>query len=86
MATRKKSKPSTNTDKKSDEGKMLEEKTYEDYNEEKPLPHGPYLNIADEEVKSKLEIKMYSCAKHPEVQSTNPGICPQCGIELIVIN
>jgi hypothetical protein len=26
---------------------------------------------------------MYTCPKHPEIESDKPGICPKCGTELV---
>lgn len=64
--------------------KILEVKTYEDFNEEKPLPDDPNLKEPNVENANSGSIKMYTCPMHPEVISTKPGTCSMCGMKLVV--
>ena len=54
-------------------GSMLNQKTNEDFNKQKPNPNDPSF---------KVKI-IYTCPMHPEVQMDKPGKCPKCGMELI---
>jgi len=64
--------------------KILEVKTYEDFNEEKPLSNDPNLKEPKVKNEDKGSIKMYTCSMHPEVISTKPGTCPKCGMKLVI--
>src|SRR5277367_1012496 len=78
-------------------GSMLNQKTYEDYNKERPNPEDPNQKPADNTIginsqsstitktknKMKSGIKTYTCAMHPAVAADKPGKCPTCGMELI---
>jgi rubrerythrin len=71
---------------------MLDQKTYEDFNKEKPDLTDPNqtdnaINKSGAKIAGKstsqgakqMTAKMYVCSKHPNVITTKPGKCPTCG-------
>jgi hypothetical protein len=78
-------------------GSMLNQKTYEDYNKEKPNHNDPNFKNrsqnpnaknmgSDDQETSVKEMTIYTCTMHSEVKSDKPGKCPKCGMELIEKN
>ncbi|MCL4437657.1 HAD-IC family P-type ATPase [Patescibacteria group bacterium] len=43
------------------------------------------MNHSHEEKNKNLTEFYYTCPMHPEIKSDNPGICPECGMNLIKI-
>ncbi|MBI4929490.1 MAG: hypothetical protein HY841_01920 [Bacteroidetes bacterium] len=41
---------------------------------------GQNKNVSDS---TKQDTIIYTCSMHPEIQSSKPGKCPKCGMELI---
>lgn len=39
--------------------------------------------IRDEKKNKSSVEKVYSCIIHPEVQKERPGMCPECGMNLV---
>jgi Heavy metal binding domain len=66
-------------------GSMLNQKTNEDFNKQKPNPNGPASGIANQnsEGKGKNKKDTYTCPMHPEVRSDKAGKCSKCGMELV---
>jgi hypothetical protein len=56
---------------------MLNHKTNEDFNKQKPDPASPNFVATP---------FMYTCPKHPKVGMNKPGKCPKCGMPLIKKN
>ncbi len=54
-------------------GSMLNQKTNEDFNKQKPNPQDPDFKT----------LTTYTCSMHPTVKMGRPGTCPRCGMELI---
>ncbi len=60
---------------------MINQKTNEDFNKEKPDPKS--RNFKEAITESPAAIKNYTCSIHPEIISSQPGKCPNCGMELV---
>ena len=84
MAKSKKDESNFSFTEKLDKDGMLYKKTNEDYNDEKPLASNPNLKAKDKKDQKKEKTKIYTCSSHPKVQSEKPGICPKCGLKLII--
>jgi hypothetical protein len=71
---------------------MINQKTYEDFNKEKPDAKGEFftdgnktadgVNLGNTDQKI-TEVKNYTCSMHPDVKSDTPDKCPICGMSLI---
>jgi hypothetical protein len=71
---------------------MINQKTYEDFNKERPDAKGEFftdgnktadgvnLGNADQKI---VESKNFTCSMHPDVKSDTPDKCPKCGMILI---
>jgi hypothetical protein len=59
-------------------GSMTNQKMYEDFNKEQPLPQDVTLKMPESEIS-----KMYTCPVHHEILVAQPGKCPTCGMVLI---
>ncbi len=64
---------------------MINVKTNQDFNNEKPDPKSP--NFKEKKVEPEPKkigaVKSYTCSMHPEIISDNSGRCPKCGMMLI---
>lgn len=61
---------------------MINQKTNEDFNKAKPDPESQ--NFKQTKAENQSDANTYTCPMHPEVISEEPGICPNCGMELVV--
>ena len=50
---------------------------------ENPDPRIPENKNAEIQTTNQEDMKTYTCPMHPEVNTSKPGRCPNCGMELI---
>ena len=66
-------KKTENEEAKISSGSMLNQKTNEDFNKQKPNSQDPNFE----------PLTTYTCSIHQTVKMGSPGKCPRCGMEMV---